>query len=283
MTRTGREAAIPGEPLYLQVAQWILHEIVQRDLRPGDRLPPERTLCRQLGVNRLTLRRALLALAEEGTVEADAGRGWFVGGGLLSEPPNALLSFTRMAASRGLTSSARVLAARVRPATIDEAEILRLAPGADVFELERLRLLDGIPVAVDRSRVPLQRAPDLPAHDWTRESLYGVLEKAGVIPVRASYSVEAVAADATSAELLGVPEGAPLLLARQITYDQDQRPFELGRMAYRGDRYRFRATLTRPVGLGLIGPRGPGVASPRGGGTGRRAKGRPDQEEGRTR
>ena len=119
MSTTRREVPEPGQPLYVEVAQRIAHEIVRRDLRPGDRLPPERTLCRELGVSRLTLRRALLALADEGAVESDAGRGWFVGGGLLSEPPNALLSFTRMAASRGLTSSARVLTARVRPATID--------------------------------------------------------------------------------------------------------------------------------------------------------------------
>jgi len=275
MTTAPRGVPIPGDPLYVQVAQRILHEIVQRDLRPGDRLPPERTLCRDLGVSRVTLRRALLALADEGAVEADVNRGWFVGGGLLSEPPNALLSFTRMAASRGLTSSARVLAARVRPATIDEAELLRLAPGADIFELERIRLLDGIPVALDRSRVPLQRAPSLPEQDWTRASLYDVLERAGVVPVRASYSVEAVAADARHADLLGLAEGAPLLLAQQITYDQDQRPFELGRMAYRGDRYRFRATLTRPVGLGVA--RGAGIGSSRGEGARRRSgRGRAD-------
>ena len=274
MSTTRREVPEPGQPLYVEVAQRIAHEIVRRDLRPGDRLPPERTLCRELGVSRLTLRRALLALADEGAVESDAGRGWFVGGGLLSEPPNALLSFTRMAASRGLTSSARVLTARVRPATIDEAEALHLAPGADVFELERLRLLDGIPVAVDRSRVPLQRAPSLPEHDWTRESLYRVLEEVGVVPVRASYSVEAVAADARHAELLGLPVGAPLLLAQQVTFDQDQRPFELGRMAYRGDRYRFRATLTRPIGIWGIGPWGGARRAGRGARRARRDQGR---------
>ena len=214
-------------------------------LRPGARLPSERELCDSHGVSRVTVRRALAELVEEGLVEAVAGSGWFVSSGPVSEPPNALMSFSAMGAARGLRASSRLLEVGVRPATLDEAEQLAMVPADDLFEVRRLRLLDNRPVAIDYSRVPLARVPTLTEHDFGVESLYAVLEAAGVHPSRAVFAVEAVPCTPDQAELLEVAPGAPLLLARQSTFDQDGRPLELGLIAYRGDRYRFRATLDR--------------------------------------
>lgn len=176
-------------------------------------------------------------------MEAVAGSGWFVATGPVSEPPNALMSFTAMGSARGLRASSRVLHVGVRPATLDEAEQLAMVPADDLFEIRRLRLLDDRPVALDHSRIPLVRLPTLPEHDFSVASLYGVLESAGVRPSRADFIVEATSCDAEQSEHLAGGPGAPLLLARQTTFDQDDRPLELGSMAYRGDRYRFRATL----------------------------------------
>lgn len=235
-----------SEPLYAQVSRWLAGEIASGALHPGERLPSERSLCERLKVSRVTLRRALAALVEDGLLEVSASRGWFVSSGPVGEPPNALLSFTAMGAARGLTASSKVIATEVRPATLDEAEILEVAPGAEVFDLERVRMLDGIPVALDSSRVPIAVAPGLSDIDFANHSLYASLEERGVIPSRASYAVEAMAADDRQAVLLEIGPGEPMLVAIQMTFDQHGRPIELGRIAYRGDRYRFRATLVRP-------------------------------------
>src|SRR5439155_3338403 len=104
-------------------------------------------------------------------------------------------SFSEMAATRGLTAASRVIDRQVRAASMDEAETLRLAPGAPLFELARLRLLDGMPILVDRSRLPLALAPELDDVDFSTTSLYTVLqERYGIRPTRAHFSIEAVAA-----------------------------------------------------------------------------------------
>lgn len=231
--------------LHRQVFRLIADKIARRDLEPGQRLPPERTLATQLRVSRVTVRRALRELAEAGLIDSAAGRGSFVSGGPLAEPPNALMGFSELGAARGLTPTARVLAARVRPATFDEAGLFGVAPGADIFDLRRLRLLDGVATAVDGSRVPLVRAPGLADVDFSTASLYATLDSLGVGPVRADYTVRAAAAGGEEAALLGLEAGAPMLVTETLAYDGEGRLVELGTTAYPGDRYRFNATLTR--------------------------------------
>jgi GntR family transcriptional regulator len=234
------------DPLWLQIAALIEAEVAGGVLTRGSRLPSERDLCDRLGVSRVTLRRALSHLVEEGVLESSHGRGWYVTTGVLGEPPNMLRSFNQTAAARGLEASARVLVAETVAATLDEAESLAIAPGSDVFHVRRVRLLGGAPIAFDHARVPLEVAPGLPDLDFAERSLYAALEEHGVIPTRADFSVEAAPASADDAELLDVEPGHPLLVTDQITFDQNGRPIELATMAYRHDRYRFRASLRRP-------------------------------------
>jgi GntR family transcriptional regulator len=167
------------------------------------------------------------------------------------------MSFSEMAESRGLTPRARVLGTRVRSATIDEAETLGLAPGAALFEIERLRFMDDVPIMIDRSNVPLALAPDLIEVDFSTASLYDELEERhGLRPTRARFAVEAVAADEHQAALLDLRPGEPLLRCHQLTEDESGRLIEMCEMVYRGDRYRFRATLVRagtPVAQGPDG------------------------------
>jgi GntR family transcriptional regulator len=138
-----------------------------------------------------------------------------------------------------------VLASEVRNATIEQSELFHIAPGADVFFIERLRKLDEVPVAIDQALVPLRRAPELVSTDFTTESLYAVLDRNGFAPMRAAYTVEAAAADSRDAKLLGLPSGAPVLTATTIGTDADGQAVELTRTVYRADRYRFQATLVR--------------------------------------
>jgi GntR family transcriptional regulator len=233
------------DPLWRQVADLIAAEIASGRLRPGERLPSERTFAERFELSRETTRRALQQLVQDGLVEPSAGRGWFVSSGPVSEPPNRLQSFSEMARARGLTPSARVLRREIRPATFDEAESLAVAPGTDLFEIERLRMLDGLPVGLDSSRLPLTRAPQLRDVDFEKASLYDTLRTmCGLRPQRAEVSVEAALADARERELLGFEEPGVVLRYEQRTYDHEDRPVELGNAAYRGDRYRFRASVT---------------------------------------
>jgi GntR family transcriptional regulator len=240
-----RPGVAGGQPLYEQAHDALAALVAGGAFRPGSRLPSERVLGEQLGVSRLTLRRALGALVAEGVLQRRDTRGWFVAGGPLTGATNELLSFARMALSRGLVPSSRVLEHAARPATLEESDLLRTAPGAPLFVIERLRMLDGIPVSVDRSRIPVARAPWLAEVDLRTASLYASLEEHGLLPTSADYTIGVFDADERLAGLLDVAEGRGLLLATGMTRDQHGKPFELAWAAYRPDRYRVEVAFVR--------------------------------------
>jgi GntR family transcriptional regulator len=232
------------QPRYSVVARSIADEIRRGTLHPGDRLPSERELGRRLRASRVTIRRALAHLRAEGLIESSGNRGWFLTKTSVGEP-NALVGFTEMAADRGLVATSRVVSKRTRTADVDEANALLVAPGTGLFELERVRLLDSIPVGVDHSLIILGRAPSLPHRDFASESLYAALESDGVYAIRAEYVIQAATTDARLARLLDVAEGLPILVTHATTYDQSGRPVELSHTTFLGDRYRLQTTLYR--------------------------------------
>jgi len=228
---------------FRQVAQTIAHQIASGEIARGSRLMSERDLGKHFNVSRDTIRRALLELQERGLIEAEGARGWFVTTAL--GEPNALMGFSEMARARGLKPRSGVLKAEMRAATLDEAERLGIAPGAKLFELERIRLLDEVAVAHECSRVVLDLAPDLARADFETASLYDELRKFGVVAHSADYVLQAGAADEREAQLLDVAIGAPLLTATATAHMKSGKAMELSHSVFRSDRYRFRTTLFR--------------------------------------
>ncbi len=242
-----------ARPVYRRVAAYLQREIVAGRLQADTRLPAERLLAEQLHVSRMSIRKALSHLAEQGLLVPSTGRGWFVASDALEEPPNALLSFAELGESRGLRPSSRVLLQEIRPADLNEADSLGVAPGSSLFDLDRVRCLDGMEVALHRTQVPLSRAPGLERVDFSVSSLYGVLQRHySIIPTRAQCVIEGRPADERAAHLLEVELGAALLAFSATTFDQDGRPFELSRIEYRADRYRFHATVVRSDTLLMV-------------------------------
>ena len=232
------------EPAYRQVRNLIADQIRSGEIPQGSQLPAERLLAEQLDVSRVTLRRALTALHEDGLVTPSHGRGWYAVPPTISEPPNALMSFTDLGRSVGAETHTRVLASGLVKASADQARQLGVRTGARLFTLERLRFIDDFPMAITTSWIPLSLVSGIEKRDFARDSLYDVLrDRFDIRASRAGFEVEARVATGDDASLLDVPEGSALLVAMQTTEDQQGRVFELSSMVYRADSYHFRATL----------------------------------------
>ena len=236
--------------LWEQAAARIEAELA--DEPAGTRLPSEAEQAARLGVSRVTIRQALLSLQRRGLIESSPGRGWFLAdeqppaslwGRPLFEPPGRLMGFSEMARTKGSTPDSVVLEQSSRPATFEEADALSIMPGDELLVLRRVRRLNGAPIAVDRSLVPLLLIPDALTRDFGAGSLQEALGDAGSAPVTADTEGEAIAADSELAGLLKVPTDFPLLKVRQAFFDRTGRPVERGLIIYRGDRYRFRSRL----------------------------------------
>lgn len=242
------QAVDPAAPqsVALQAYRIMERAVGERVLARGTRLPSERDLAERLGVSRSTLRQVLGALADAELIEASPQRGWFVADGPLSDPPNALISFTESARLRGIVAGSRVIDRLIRPITLAEQEELRAAPGTDILEVRRVRTLDGTPVTVDHSRIVVARVPGIESANLEDRSLYDAMAATeGGRPVRSDYALHADGADETVAALLHIENGAPVLVGRELAYGRSGDSLLTSRLVYRADAYTFRATLYR--------------------------------------
>jgi GntR family transcriptional regulator len=237
-------------PLYIQIAEGLVGQIEAGELAPGDRLPAERELSEKLGVNRMTLRRALRVLEAQGLITRKHGVGTYVAEPKIDRQMDELFRFTRGMQMYGYVPGARVIS--LEQILVDTALARELAAPVTslAYRILRLRSINQEPVLIEDYTISARRFPGLDRHDLETRSIYEVIESEyGVAIVRARQSFEPMVASEFEAGLLEVREGAPLMLERRLSFDGDGRPVEIGRDRYRGDRFRFITEVEAPFGF----------------------------------
>lgn len=227
--------------LYQRLEDALRAAIREKVLPPGGVIPGERELAQRLSISRVTIRKALRSLVDDGLLVQRQGARTAVAE-RVEKPASLLTSFSQDMLARGLVPGAVWLMKDFGVALPAEAMELGLSPGTEVCRLRRLRTADGQPMALELSIVP---AAYLPSPDLVEASLYGVLEARGHSPVRALQRMRAVVAGASEAKLLGLQPGAPILEIERRVFLEGGQTVEYCRSLYRGDTYDFLVELHR--------------------------------------
>jgi GntR family transcriptional regulator len=227
-------------PLYQQLQRKLRLAIENRILGPDDALPPERDLAEDLAVSRITVRKAIDGLVDEGLLIRKQGSGTFVSN-RVEKNFSKLTSFSEDMRARGRRPHSVWLNRAAGTVTPEESLTLRSSPGTPVFRFHRIRYADDAPMALEYATV---LGDCLSSVEAVETSLYEALERSGNRPVRALQRLRAVLLGAEQATLLKAQERDAGLLVERVGFLKDGRAVEFSQSFYRGDTYDFVAELS---------------------------------------
>ena len=233
-------------PRYYQLKEIMRDRVQSDEWKPGDLIPSERELSEKYGISRMTARQAITELVNEGLFYREQGKGTFVSQRKITQQLIRLTGFTEDIKARGQKPGTKVLSAQIFPADETTAEKLRIDPGTLIFRLQRLRLADDEPLAIELSQITFKDCERLLEEDLEQNSLYRLLEtKYGIPLMEADQELEAGLAGNEEVQLLKISLGRPVLFTRRITYTERNQPIEYAKAVYCGNKYIFHTHLKR--------------------------------------
>lgn len=230
LTRDGE-----GTPLYMQLARSLRDHISGGGIDPGSALPSERDLSEMAGLSRVTVRKGIKQLIDEGVLIRKQGSGTFVAR-RIEAPGTKLSSFSDDTRSRGEDPGVVWIYKSYALPTEEEATALGVPTSTRVARLGRVRLAGGEPLAIEHAVIPAMFMPDI---DGLGDSLYEALDVHGYRPTSGTQRVRASLATPTEAGILCVQQNSEVLRIERRTRIPDGSIVEFTRSVYRGDRYEF--------------------------------------------
>lgn len=240
------DSSAQPDHLYAQVENSLRQKIISGELEVGERVPTEQELCDQFGVSRITVRRAVQNLVEEGLIYRLRGRGTFV------SAPKRVISkgspnyFGYHAFSEvGGKCPRRVLSRETLGATSRLSKALEIPEGSRVSMVERLIYEESIPIAIDYVYVPTRQFPNFLEDLGEDMSLYSLLTSTYQrVLGNEELIINVSTAREDEAKLLSCYVGSPLYILYKITRDADGLPLHYSKSVMRGDRASFRFVIS---------------------------------------
>lgn len=229
-----------------EIMRDLLARIIEGEFLPGTTLPSETKLGQHYGAARGTVRLALAALEERGLVSPVQGSGWVVRSSRHNQSFMELRSFAQWARSKRMTPGGQVHQVEFCTASSGEARKLKVSSGSQICRVTRTRTLDGRVVMLERTAYPEWIAQEVASIPDDEASVVDVLQRQfNVETAHAEYSIDAVAASRTDAELLNVRRSSPLLRVRRVSFTPSGVPIEFGEDRYLPDTVTLQVATSR--------------------------------------
>lgn len=235
-------------PLYIQLKDILLQELDEGLYPPGSIFPPEMMLVDQYGLSRATVRQAIKDLEHEGYISRIQGKGTIVirEKSSLKRGLSQLTSFTEDMKAHGYETETKILTYEVTAAPYRIAELLQIPEQKPVIHINRLRVVNKIPVAINTSYVNLPDGASMTREDLERTvSLYTLFEMKRIPLIESDKTIEAISATEEQAKLLGIPQGNPLLKVEGVVFTLNRQPLEHHVVISRSDMYKYSLHLLR--------------------------------------
>ncbi len=242
-------------PLYFQIEMDLRKRIVDGGFKPGHLLPSERELIKSYNVSRLTVREAINRLVSQGLVVKKQGKGTFVAEQRADYMVGPLNSSSEVFLLKNYKVKTIVIKSEKIIPNKKIGKSLHLSDSGreEIYYLERVRFANEIPVAHIKCYLPYKYVADIESFDFSKAGLYRTLEDYYRLEIFEAYEiVEATGATRSSAELLNLTAGAPVLMNQRTTYLKDGNVIEFEKVLYRSDIYKYYNKLIRRGYAGLI-------------------------------
>lgn len=233
-------------------AEQLENYIEINQLKPHDRLPSERTLASQFGVNRITLREAIQRLENEHVLYSLPGSGTYLAAQKLRTNTGVNFSYHSYCQANGYSSSSKVIKFYKAVGTDFVCKKLKIPAHSDIFVLKRVRFLNQKPAMLETTHIPEMICPNLTKFDFNKKhmSLYKVLtEEYGILATKTRYSVSMTYADSASADLLHISKRTPLLSFDVVGLTEEEQIIEYCQTLKRSDFFGINSDLFPPTGL----------------------------------
>lgn len=234
------------KPLYLQISEILRNQIRKGDYAAGDLLPSEHDLMVDYSVSRNTAQRAIEDLVRDSLAVRKQGKGTFVPKSIVEFGLHRLTSFSEEMQFKGLQPSAKVLVLGTIQADAYIAKYLEIELNDPIYQLIRVRYGDDNPMAFQRSYLPVSLCEGLDRYDFSRESLFTVLEEQFHLKISwQNQYIKPSISRQSEAEPLEIEVGTPLLFLEGVAYLERDIPIEYKKIYYRSDLYDFSMRSTR--------------------------------------
>lgn len=229
--------------MYLQIANKLKQEIFSKKYKPGEKIGTQRELEERFNVSKITVRKAIEVLQNEGLVMTSHGRGTFVKPEKVEQSLDQLHSLSEIIQHSGYSPHVQIY--KIATLTKDECFIPEDTDSEEFLYIERLHTVNDKPIAFAQAYIPYALSVNWTKEDLEQTAIYDLLEQQGIQIGHASQLIEACPATDKLAQRLAVKEDSPLLKAERTTFCVNNKLIEKIIFYYRYEEYSFKINLNR--------------------------------------